>query len=94
MPCGPLREVMDNALRAVAVALRAGTDAIVAANHGDLVAGEDGPYHHICIQVQAPPHVLIRVERLHWLRTLLKECAISLEPVEISERNAITNYGT
>ncbi|MET3636162.1 glutamate-5-semialdehyde dehydrogenase [Curtobacterium oceanosedimentum] len=34
--------VKDQALRAVAAALRAGTDAIVAANHGDLVAGEDG----------------------------------------------------
>ncbi|UBQ03548.1 glutamate-5-semialdehyde dehydrogenase [Curtobacterium sp. TXMA1] len=33
--------VKDQALRAVAAALRDGTDAIVAANHGDLVAGED-----------------------------------------------------
>ena len=34
--------VKDRALRAVAAALRDGTEAIVAANHGDLVAGEDG----------------------------------------------------
>lgn len=34
--------VKDEALRAVAAAVRAGADAIVAANHEDLVAGEDG----------------------------------------------------